>query len=139
MKVEYRSDPPAEYHCEKCKASGVKLWRTYSDSHVELNCYDCACADNPEKGSMPNSDQIGWLVPAIPDEEDVGYWGYTSVPPLACDWWWRMPPFADSMRVLNSTRGAMDTLDSGSGEYMHRLANQAAEAITILASREAAK
>ena len=35
--------------------------------------------------------QIGWYVPAIPDEEGLGYWGYTSVPQEGIDWWQALP------------------------------------------------
>jgi len=33
------------------------------------------------------TDQIGWYIAAIPDEEGVGYWGYTSVPEEGIIWW----------------------------------------------------
>jgi hypothetical protein len=41
--------------------------------------------------SQERSDQIGWYVPAIPDMEGVGYWGYTSVPQAGIDWWRKLP------------------------------------------------
>tara|TARA_R100001463_G_scaffold52426_1_gene103214 strand:+ start:50 stop:304 length:255 start_codon:yes stop_codon:yes gene_type:complete len=59
---------------------------------------------------MPNCDQIYGLVPAVPDEEDISYWGYTSVPTLGCWWWWQLPPFADDRRVLTRTVEALPTL-----------------------------
>lgn len=37
------------------------------------------------------SDQIGWDVPAIPDEENVSYWGYSSVPQEGVEWWKALP------------------------------------------------
>ena len=134
--VKYSEPPPAEYHCSKCSAAGVKLWRPYQTSCVELHCYDCAKLDQPGRGAMPNTDQVGWLVPAIPDEEGMSYWGYTSVPPLGCDWWWRLPPFADSKRVLAASRAAQATLESLGGPYFLRISNENAAAIGILAARE---
>tara|TARA_B100000902_G_scaffold327113_1_gene322515 strand:- start:1099 stop:1512 length:414 start_codon:yes stop_codon:yes gene_type:complete len=101
---------PEDYTCSVCAAHGVKLWRAYSISHVELFCYDCARNDQEEPGDMPNCDQIYGLVPAVPDEEDISYWGYTSVPTLGCWWWWQLPPFADDRRVLTRTVEALPTL-----------------------------
>jgi hypothetical protein len=37
------------------------------------------------------TDSIGWYVPAVPDEEGVGYWGYGSVPPEGVAWWRGLP------------------------------------------------
>ena len=37
------------------------------------------------------TDQIGWLVPAVPSEEGDTFWGYMSVPQAGCDWWDRLP------------------------------------------------
>jgi len=55
---------------------------------------------NPDKDILPENaefyserdrtDQIGWLVPAVPTE-DGSFWGYTSVPPEACEWWYKLP------------------------------------------------
>ena len=45
------------------------------------------------KAKRDRHDQIGWLVPAIPDEECETYWGYTSVPQPGCEWWYRLPYF----------------------------------------------
>jgi hypothetical protein len=57
---------------------------------------------DPEEGvpSLPGlevseererSDQIGWLVPAVPTEDGETYWGYTSVPADGCSWWYALP------------------------------------------------
>ena len=37
------------------------------------------------------TDQIGWYVPAVPDEQGMGYYWYTTVPPEGCEWWDRLP------------------------------------------------
>jgi hypothetical protein len=46
--VDYASATvPAEYHCGKCGAHGVKLWRDYQTfmSHQSLLCAACACVE----------------------------------------------------------------------------------------------
>jgi hypothetical protein len=48
---------------------------------------DGRCLDDAERWT----DQIGWYVPAIPDEEGVGYWGYTAVPTEGVNWWQALP------------------------------------------------
>jgi DNA-directed RNA polymerase subunit RPC12/RpoP len=42
------------------------------------------------------TDQIGMWIPAVPDEEGVGYWGYTSIPQAGCEWWRRLPTFPEA-------------------------------------------
>lgn len=80
------------YICSKCGVSGVKLWRQYQTiaSAIELLCVDCAEADQKKKLN-PGCDQIGWLVPAVPVDGEPTYWGYTSVPPEGCKWWYDLP------------------------------------------------
>jgi hypothetical protein len=92
----------ASYKCAKCGASGCKLWREYQCNSPSLLCCDCAAkdqktnirsmgADGRYEGTYGKTDQIGWYVPCVPDEEEVGYWGYTSVPETGCIWWRRLP------------------------------------------------
>lgn len=102
------------YRCSKCGAQGVKLWRQYQTlaSQVELMCLDCAAKDQNKQVRLDKSqervfvfmgepindwvlgDSIGWLIPAIPTEEGDTYWGYTSVPPDGCKWWYALPVIA---------------------------------------------
>ena len=105
MKYEDRTIPE-DYCCTVCEAQGVKLWRQYqtcADS-IELECCDCAAADQDKNiadidadGRYTSavdgerSDQIGWLVPAVPTESESTYWGYTSVPQLGILWWRGLP------------------------------------------------
>jgi hypothetical protein len=89
---------PADYHCHACKATGVKLWRGYQDCSPRLLCRTCVQADQKREHSWAEGDQVGWYVPAVPDEEGVGYWGYTSVPAAGCRWWYRLAPMADVNR-----------------------------------------
>ena len=103
--VDYSSTAtPADYRCAQCSATGCKLWREYQTMSPQLLCADCACKDQEkpnnvnEEGMRPftdtgkhMTDQIGWYVPAVPDEQGIGYWGYTSVPQAGVDWWKRLP------------------------------------------------
>jgi hypothetical protein len=89
---------PPKYKCGYCKAFGLKLWREYSTFDPQLLCAVCALKDQKKSYSVDSvgkhddlaygsSDQIGSYVPAIPDEEAAGYWGYTSVPQEGINWW----------------------------------------------------
>jgi len=105
--VDYAGEPPRSYCCAKCRAFGVKLWRQYQTmaDYIELLCADCACKSREStknlvvgddgKHESPTtglrSDQIGWLVPAVPTEDGETFWGYSSVPQEGVDWWKRMP------------------------------------------------
>ncbi len=108
--VDYASaPPPRDYKCAKCGVHGCKLWREYQTfaDYTDLYCCDCAAKDqkkdvstidasgrydsNSEHGAGTRTDQIGWLVPAVPTEEGNTYWGYTSVPEPAVKWWIGLP------------------------------------------------
>lgn len=93
----------ASYKCAHCRVTGCKLWREYQTMCPQLLCCDCA-AKNQRKniddmdiyGKISSrlghrTDSIGWYVPAIPTEDETGYWGYTSVPGPGCDWWYSLP------------------------------------------------
>lgn len=88
--------PPAGYSCSKCGVSSVKLWRQYQTlaDQIELLCLECACKDQDKDPAevWKRSDQIGWLVPAVPTEDGDTFWGYTSVPQTGCVWWHRLEP-----------------------------------------------
>lgn len=77
--------PDDDYRCSKCAVTGVKLWREYNTFRPSLYCADC-CSGTRHKGT----DQIGWNVPAVPSPNG-SYWGYTSVPDDAADWWRSLP------------------------------------------------
>jgi hypothetical protein len=99
-----------DYICKKCGAKDCKLWRQYSTflSHIELLCADCAVKDQKipkefsvldARGHRPSdisgtTDQIGWLVPAVPDGEG-SFWGYSSVPQDRVDWWRKLPTYPE--------------------------------------------
>lgn len=98
--------PPA-YRCTGCGATGVKLWRLPHGANDLLNCVDCLCkrkdldGDPITPGSVSGegsredrygrSDQIAGLLPAVPDEEGVSYWSYSSVPEAGVKWWKALP------------------------------------------------
>lgn len=94
---------PVNYECTKCGTRGCKLWRQYNTflDRLELMCVDCALTsekksyavneDGRHNTDMGMSDQIGWLVPAVPDEESETFWGYTSVPQSGVLWWRNLP------------------------------------------------
>lgn len=103
-KMDYGSVvPPGGYCCSECGAHGVKLWREYQTiaDAIELRCVDCALRDQGKdwmvgedgrhKDEFNGSDQIGWLVPAVPTIEGDTYWGYSSVPSAGCVWWFLLP------------------------------------------------
>ncbi|HEX8389883.1 MAG TPA: hypothetical protein VF597_00490 [Candidatus Saccharimonadales bacterium] len=103
--VDYSSSAtPSSYVCGTCGKSGVKLWREYQTflQNQALSCADCATkrfnvdisrmTDNGKHPSyLGHTDTIGWLIPAVPTEENDTFWGYSSVPPNGCDWWTRLP------------------------------------------------
>jgi hypothetical protein len=84
----YKHEIPPEYRCDTCDAGAVRLWRDYQTfaESTRLLCQSCAERDQG-KPISPNSDQIGWMVPAVPTEDGYTFWGYTSVPLAGVDWW----------------------------------------------------
>lgn len=93
--VNYSSkNVPDKYRCSRCGRHGVRLWRDYMCIPPDLFCYKCILADPSdwEKDmSVVTARVEGALVLAIPDEEGVGYWGYTSCPSGGVDWWYGLP------------------------------------------------
>ena len=87
--------------CGVCKRTGCKMWREYNTCDTDIFCGACALIDQGEEGpidgdgyrktDMGKCDQIGRLVPAVPDLEGLGFWGYTSVPSEAVKWWRSLP------------------------------------------------
>jgi hypothetical protein len=71
--------------------------------HTQLLCVSCAGKDQKKDISTMDktgmriddlgqrTDQIGWLVPAVPTDEGTTFWGYTSVPQDKVDWWQDLP------------------------------------------------
>jgi hypothetical protein len=90
--VNYASGKtPKNYKCAGCKAKGIRLWREYQTFTINLKCVDCSEKEQKKKFDAAQSDQIGWRIAAVPDEEGDGYWGYTSVPEAGVKWWWALP------------------------------------------------
>ena len=88
------------YRC-KCGAHGVRLFRQYQTfaDNVELLCQACALIDQKKTLPTQNGTSIGWLVAAVPCPpcevfgamQGQSFWGYTSTPQEACDWWYALP------------------------------------------------
>ena len=104
LAIDYsKNGVPIDYKCARCGTQGCKLWREYNTLDTELLCAACAAADaGKEVGDLDASghrlsdfgdrtDQYGFWIPAIPDEEGLGFWGYTSVPADGCAWWRQLP------------------------------------------------
>ena len=95
--------PPKPYVCEKCRASGCKLWRLSGTISLKLLwCLKCTLADaEPDVAERVNkelkagclaSTQIGPMVAAVPCSDQPGvYWGFTSVPTDRILWWKALP------------------------------------------------
>lgn len=96
---------PDGYACTTCGARGCKLWREYSTfaNATGLDCCDCAGKSQEKDVSRINADgrrpledgslidQIGWRVPAVPTEDGLTFWGYSSVPDAGVKWWKALP------------------------------------------------
>jgi hypothetical protein len=93
------------YKCTKCNKTNCKLWREYQTSFDKtgLYCAICACnnqnkpwrldRDGRRQDDPWKTDQIGWLMPAVPTEDGESFWGYSSVPPDACEWWRKLDTY----------------------------------------------
>ena len=82
---------PATYVCQ-CGATGMRLYREPNDCRT-LFCRLCAMI-NQERLILddPREHEIGWLLAAVPREDDPTlYWGYTNVPDAGVAWWERLP------------------------------------------------
>lgn len=89
----------------KCGATGCKMWREYQtfSDYTEILCGPCAMAvqkktgtidaDGKRESDFGKSDQIGWLVPAVPVVGEDTFWGYTSVPDEGVAWWRALPSY----------------------------------------------
>ena len=95
-------ETPKNYVCDVCNIQHVKLWRRYQCflNYQKLFCVICALKDQNEKGPVDDrgyrkdlniTNTIGWLVPAVPTEEEDTYWGYTSIPKAGILWWENLP------------------------------------------------
>lgn len=91
------------YVCSECGAHGVRLWRQYQTflSHIKLKCRECSEIEQApalerkkelvkRHPSMSESLEIGWRVPALPDDTGT-FWGYCSAPQERWDWWKALP------------------------------------------------
>lgn len=98
-------DTPDDYVCEGCQAQGVKLWFLYGTHDIKKQRFLCAtCAAQDQARDISSMDEngvydgqhgptntIGWFVPAIPLEENIGYWPQGSRPEEGLRWWEGLP------------------------------------------------
>lgn len=94
---------PEDYKCGNCGATGCKLWVEYQGRvSPRFFCAICAAqdqgksigdidADGRHTSAFGLTDQIGWFVPAVPDEGGAGYWFDGLAPQEGVDWWRRLP------------------------------------------------
>ncbi len=100
---------PADYVCRHCGATNCKLWRESGIFDLRLRCINCA--GRCEKADVSSIDCAGMVVdrfyhdlsiahrncnfgchvPAIPDQQNWGYWAIGCIPPEAFLWWRRLP------------------------------------------------
>lgn len=107
--IDYaKIETPPNYVCGDCGATGCKLWRFFHAllSHQKLRCAVCAgqvqkltIVDINAQGRHVDPDgyrsnQIGYMVPAVPTEENDSYWGYLATPESGWLWWERLPSLA---------------------------------------------
>lgn len=89
---------PPVYQCVRCKGINRKLWldaATSLGSDASLMCTECAEADEKRfRGSWWQSarrkgqaQRIGRYSPAIPRDDDSGYYPEDSVPRDKREWW----------------------------------------------------
>lgn len=88
---------PSFYKCSGCGASGVKLWRQAQTFLPEIALLCRGCGQKKTEDQVRGSDQIGWLLPAVPTPCGSTFWGYTSVPQDGCRWWNLLPPALPSL------------------------------------------
>ena len=60
-----------------------------ADGHVTVFFSTCGGGDGDAVGRP--TDQIGWLVPAVPMENGKTFWSYCAVPDDGVEWWQRLP------------------------------------------------
>lgn len=109
------ADMQARMKCGSCGVTGCKMWREYQTfaSHTKILCGTCALRDQGKVGPIDadgyrastygRTDQIGWLVPAVPTHDGT-FWGYTSVPDDGVAWWRELPTDAEPP-VASATAG----------------------------------
>jgi hypothetical protein len=87
-----KKEIPESYKCKECGASGVRLFREYQTfaDYITLRCTVCALA-NQKMTEQDGPHSCGWLVAAVPTEENDTFWGYTSVPLEGVEWWNNLP------------------------------------------------
>lgn len=91
--MEREKDGEIAYRCGECGARGVRLYREYETfmEHITLRCRACACKHAGQEPDQKSEHSIGWLVAAVPTYDRTTFWGYTSIPQEALNWWNKLP------------------------------------------------
>lgn len=82
----------SEDSCGECGATGVRLFRPYSEFFRagRVRCGPCARTEPLGQYGGNDDTEIGWYVPLI-QCDDGDYWGYTSIPEAALAAWKQLP------------------------------------------------
>lgn len=126
-----------DYTCSGCGARELKLWR---ELHVvELKCAACATPTQVKSDAaykdacmrvldadgvftFTDGDQLGGLVPAVPAEDGVTFWNYSSVPSDRVQWWHALPTYRDTALEVRGLRNilarTMQQLDSAAKNWL---------------------
>ena len=126
--------PAHPYVCASCGAHGLKLWResyVWLD-RVRLLCCYCTGREEGEDvlstrpdglrdGKYGQTDQIGSWLPAVPTPGG-SFWGYTSIPEDACQWWralrnWR---YSGQAQVIRTATGSWTVRGLVNGRQLPR-------------------
>lgn len=99
--LDYESTSvPSGYVCKDCGATGVRLYRR---DHIILQarwgllCRSCALKEQKmTEPDHPAEYTVGWLVAAVPSEDEQTYWEVTywendPSPKHGVEWWNRLP------------------------------------------------
>lgn len=94
---------PAGYTCGPCGKTGVRLYRlphgaSCHKTGFELWCFRCAFFRKPMTyGGWDES--LNNTMAAVPTEDGSTFWGISSVPRNAWDWWRLLPMITPDMMV----------------------------------------
>lgn len=83
---------PSAYFCCECGARGVRLYRGYMCTRVELRCTQCTESAESRAIDSMSPANIGWSVAAIPVGPSCNaWWGCLAIPQGGMAWWMALP------------------------------------------------
>lgn len=126
---------PPFYLCSQCGATQCKLWQP-SYAVAPLRCRDCAIdyatRIDDEHSITIEGDQLGSLFPAVPCENGINWWAYTSVPPEGVSWWKGLPDRPSLFR--QGLEAAAEIADLEAKSFSGRSSSEARNACEIVAA-----